>query len=109
MWVLVRTASINVLCKNKKNIDKNHLKMNIFTAVKYCCILHGRVCVMLLLLLEDLHAHHMPMHYADIFKGCKVICFFIFAQNIDCLLIHVRAAFIRRFKRVSTITVLEQT
>ena len=24
----------------------NHLKINIFTAVKYCCILHGRVCVM---------------------------------------------------------------
>ena len=23
--------------------------MNIFTAVKYCCILHGRVCVMALL------------------------------------------------------------
>ena len=27
-------------------IAKNHLKMNIFTAVKYCYILHGRVCVM---------------------------------------------------------------
>ena len=23
-----------------------HLKIIIFTAVKYCCILHGRVCVM---------------------------------------------------------------
>ena len=22
------------------------MKINIFTAVKYCCILHGRVCVM---------------------------------------------------------------
>ena len=22
--------------------------MNIFTAVKYCCILHGRVCVMII-------------------------------------------------------------
>ena len=29
--------------ENKKKI---HLKMNIFTAVKYCCILHGRVCEM---------------------------------------------------------------
>ena len=29
-----------------KNIKKFHLKMNSFTAVKYCCILHGRVCVM---------------------------------------------------------------
>ena len=32
--------------QNKKNIKKNHPKINIFTAVKYCCILHGRVCVM---------------------------------------------------------------
>ena len=30
-----------------KNIKKkNHLKIIIFTAVKYCCILHRRVCVM---------------------------------------------------------------
>ena len=39
--------TINVLGKNKKIIKKFHMKMNIFTAVKYCCILHGRVCVML--------------------------------------------------------------
>ena len=54
-WVLIRTASmrrfycvptINVLNKNKKNIRIFHLKINIFTAVKYFCILHGRVCVM---------------------------------------------------------------
>ena len=32
--------------KNEKNIIF-HLKIEIFTAVKYCCILHGRVCVML--------------------------------------------------------------
>ena len=31
--------------KTKKNIIF-HLKIVIFTAVKYCCILHGRVCVM---------------------------------------------------------------
>ena len=30
----------------KKNIIIFHLKINIFPAVKYCCILHGRVCVM---------------------------------------------------------------
>ena len=30
----------------KKTIIIFHLKINIFTAVKYCCILHGRVCVM---------------------------------------------------------------
>ena len=38
--------TINVLSKNKKNIKKIHLKINIFTAVKYCCILHGPVFVM---------------------------------------------------------------
>ena len=32
--------------KNKKNIKNCHLKIVIFTAVKYCCILHGRVFVM---------------------------------------------------------------
>ena len=32
--------------KIKKNIESFYLKMNIFTAVKYFCILHGRVCVM---------------------------------------------------------------
>ena len=32
------------MSKNKKNIKKIHLKMNIYTAVKYCCILHGHVC-----------------------------------------------------------------
>ena len=57
LWVLVGTASlrrfqrvptINVLSKNKKNIIIFHLKINIFTAVKYCCtgILYGHVCVM---------------------------------------------------------------
>ena len=41
-----RLPTNNVLSKQKKNIKHFHLKMNIFTAVKYCCILHGRVCVM---------------------------------------------------------------
>ena len=30
----------------RKNLIIFHLKSNIFTAVKYCCILHGRVCIM---------------------------------------------------------------
>ena len=34
--------------KIRKNIIFFLLKNNIFTAVKYCCILHGRVCVMIL-------------------------------------------------------------
>ena len=55
LWILVRTASmrrflrvptINVLSKKQKNIKNFHLKMSIFTAVKNCCKLHGRVCVM---------------------------------------------------------------
>ena len=29
--------------------------MNIFTTVKYCCILHGRVCVMTLVLCSVVH------------------------------------------------------
>ena len=32
--------------QNKKNIKFFHLKIDIFTAVKYCCILHSRVFVM---------------------------------------------------------------
>ena len=36
-----------VLSKNKKSINVFHLKIIIFTAVKNCSILHGRVCVML--------------------------------------------------------------
>ena len=48
LWVLVRIASlptIYVLSKNKKNVTFFHLKITIFTAVKYCSILHGHVCV----------------------------------------------------------------
>ena len=40
--------AINVLSKNTKNVISFHLKINIFTAVKYCCILHGRVFVKIL-------------------------------------------------------------
>ena len=37
---------IDVLSKNKKDIKNFHLIIIIFTAVKYCSILHGHVCVM---------------------------------------------------------------
>ena len=56
LWILIRTVSmrqfervptINVLERKKKNIIIFHLKINIFTAVRYRCILHGRVFVML--------------------------------------------------------------
>ena len=45
--VLTNISTIYVLSKNEKNIIIFYLKINIFTAVKYCCLLHGRVCVML--------------------------------------------------------------
>ena len=32
--------------QNKNNLIIFHLKITIFTAVKYCCILYGRVFVM---------------------------------------------------------------
>ena len=35
----------NQCFRAKKNKIYFYLKINIFTAVKYCCILHGRVCV----------------------------------------------------------------
>ena len=38
--------TIFVLSENKKNIFFSHLKIIVFTAVKYCSLLHGRVLVM---------------------------------------------------------------
>ena len=41
-------TSTHDLCfdKNKKNVIFFHLKNTIFTAVKYCSIMHGHVCLM---------------------------------------------------------------
>ena len=39
--------TIYALSKNKKNVTIFHLKIIIYTAVKYCSILHGHACVML--------------------------------------------------------------
>ena len=56
LWVPIKAASmrrflcvptINVLSKNTKKIIIFHLKIIIFVAMKYCCILRGRVIVML--------------------------------------------------------------
>ena len=41
LWVLVRTI-------NKNSITIFHLKIVVFTAVKYCSILRRRVCVMVM-------------------------------------------------------------
>ena len=51
LWVLVRTAVLTCThnkCFEQKyeNSQKIKLKIVIFTAVKNCCILHGRVFVM---------------------------------------------------------------
>ena len=40
------------LSKNIKIVKNFQLKFPIFTAVKYCCILHGNVCVMMYLTLN---------------------------------------------------------
>ena len=45
------------------------MKMNIFTAVKYCCILHGRVCVMFLF-----QVHKMGQsHYGFLKRQAEII------------------------------------
>ena len=44
--IVRRVPTIYVLSKNKKIITFFHLKITIFTAVKYCYILYGHVCVM---------------------------------------------------------------
>ena len=36
----------SVLSKNKKNVTFFLQKITIFTAMKYCSILHGHVCIM---------------------------------------------------------------
>ena len=48
------------LAKIRKIFKKFHLKMNIFTAVKYCCILHGRVFVMLCHLHKTIKLSKLP-------------------------------------------------
>ena len=45
--------------KIRKIIKKIQLKMNSFTAVKYCCILHGRVCVMYTSYLFSVHSRFL--------------------------------------------------
>ena len=57
--------TINVLSKNKKNIIFFHLKINIFTAVKYCCILHGCVCVMWIGSHSDARLYQTTVHWND--------------------------------------------
>ena len=47
------------LRKSKKYNIIFHLKINIFTAVKYCCIFHGRVCV-------------MSMHFSGFTRLCSL-------------------------------------
>ena len=41
-----RVPTIYVFSKNMKNITFFHPKISIFTALKYCSILHEHICVM---------------------------------------------------------------
>ena len=74
--------------KNMKIIKKFQLKIVIFTAVKYCCILHGRVFVMhpkviisLVLTYSQIgeiwgwHYDNMPLQYTAIFTAAKMTIF----------------------------------
>ena len=70
-----------------KDILIFHLKTNIFTAVKYCCISHGCVFVM----------KHKPMQNTVTFYGCdnikfkmKTVMFHLnfCLKNRPCVLVH---------------------
>ena len=54
------------LGQNKKNIKIFHLKIIIFTAVKICCILHGRVFVMM----YSKEADHQCQHCSE--SACNI-------------------------------------
>ena len=62
-----------------KNIKSFHLKLILFTAVKYHSILHGHVCVMkrgyLVLLMEDGHASQKDGSHS-ILDLCNTHCLF---------------------------------
>ena len=46
------------------------MKINIFTAVKYCCILHGRVCVMWLIVVQIIE---MNIRFALLMKNVRIL------------------------------------
>ena len=61
------------LCFEKK-ISLKYLKIIVFTAVKYCSILHERVFVMNSSLTWGLVVHHLrgtPAHHKRIFRYCR--------------------------------------
>ena len=74
------------------NVLKNiifHLKINIFTAVKYCCLLHGLVCVMPHFLLsvcrgssERLVRHGTFQHQYDLYKQRYTNCTYV-KENLE--------------------------
>ena len=62
-------------------IKNFHLKMSIFTAVKYCCILHGRVCVMSMQFYEESHYQQLNQKNSALnmqltYKLCTALCTF---------------------------------
>ena len=72
LWVRVRVPTIYVWSKNKNNIKIFHLKIIIFTAVKYCSILHGHVCVMVILLLGKYSRGSLPVLSVHFFADNSV-------------------------------------
>ena len=77
--------TIYVLSKNKKKIKIFHLKKNIFTAVKYCCILHGRVIVMLNLLLNVLsYPYHLDESTLILGASAVIVHIYFIFRLIYC-------------------------
>ena len=75
-------------CKNKKNIKTIHLKINIFTALEYFSILHGRVFVMLWVLgkcciILFRHSLCLPYKYGNTqcYTSCRYCLFLISAKR----------------------------
>ena len=83
-WVLVRTA-IYVLSKIKKYLTFFHMKITIFTAVKYCSILHGHVCVMRSIF-DPTNEVFMQQHFL---QGIRYIKFRIFCFLTCPKLLHL--------------------
>ena len=68
--------------------------MNIFTTVKYCCILHGRVFVMLLF---DV------INWPFIFKRQSIIKIFVSADMHQHMYVHITVVIICRGRAVTNV------
>ena len=86
MYVLSKNKkniTMYVLSKNKKNITIFHLKIIIFTAVKNCSILYGRVFVM-----TEIHGQKGKYNEADNIVASLELCyhdFFSIFYSVLCI------------------------